>query len=292
MQSPYWDDMGQEQDRSMDALREAILNALMESGQFTAGDARGAARRRQGRRRERREAREAARRHHLEARRGGLPQRRRAAADARGPPAGHRPRRTRARRLEGRAVLAHRERHRLPRLQDPARPPRLPRPLELRQPRHAVPRHRHRGRCVEQAVRVRRHAQPRRERDAAERAHSQRESRRPDRSRLRRPDGAPGRVPLVVRDGADARHVALDDPLRRGSLHAREEGRARAHASHPHAVPRRHHPRRPLPRLGGGDPAQPPRARAGRARITPTRPRGSSSRGGFSCRRRRTCGRS
>ena len=36
MQSPYWDDMGQEQDRSMDALREAILNALMESGQFTA----------------------------------------------------------------------------------------------------------------------------------------------------------------------------------------------------------------------------------------------------------------
>ena len=36
MQSPYWDDMGHEQDRSMDALREAILNALMESGQFTA----------------------------------------------------------------------------------------------------------------------------------------------------------------------------------------------------------------------------------------------------------------
>ena len=55
-----------------------------------------------------------------------------------------------------------------------------------------------------------------------------------------RPDGAPGRVPLVVRDGADARHVALDDPLRRGPLHAGEEGRARAHAPHPHAVPRRH----------------------------------------------------
>ena len=36
MQNPYWDDMGEEQDRSMDALREAILNALMESGQFTA----------------------------------------------------------------------------------------------------------------------------------------------------------------------------------------------------------------------------------------------------------------
>jgi len=36
MQSPYWDDTGQQQDRSMDALREAILNALMESGQLTA----------------------------------------------------------------------------------------------------------------------------------------------------------------------------------------------------------------------------------------------------------------
>jgi Ca-activated chloride channel homolog len=36
MQSPYWDDAGQEQERSMEALREAILNALMESGQFTA----------------------------------------------------------------------------------------------------------------------------------------------------------------------------------------------------------------------------------------------------------------
>jgi Ca-activated chloride channel homolog len=36
MQNPYWDELGEEQDRSMDALREAILNALMESGQFTA----------------------------------------------------------------------------------------------------------------------------------------------------------------------------------------------------------------------------------------------------------------
>ena len=60
--------------------------------------------------------------------------------------------------------------------------------------------------------------------------------------RLRRPDGAPGRVPLVVRDGADARLLALDDPVRRGPLHAGEEGRARAHAPDPHAVPRRHAP--------------------------------------------------
>src|SRR5687767_7204427 len=32
---PYWGDFGGEEDRSMEALREAILNALIESGQFT-----------------------------------------------------------------------------------------------------------------------------------------------------------------------------------------------------------------------------------------------------------------
>src|SRR5919198_3322505 len=32
---PYWGDFGDDADRSMEALREAILNALMESGQFT-----------------------------------------------------------------------------------------------------------------------------------------------------------------------------------------------------------------------------------------------------------------
>jgi Ca-activated chloride channel family protein len=35
MQHPYWGEFGDESDRSMDALREAILKALMESGQFT-----------------------------------------------------------------------------------------------------------------------------------------------------------------------------------------------------------------------------------------------------------------
>ena len=35
MQHPYWGEFGDEADRSMEALREAILNALMESGQFT-----------------------------------------------------------------------------------------------------------------------------------------------------------------------------------------------------------------------------------------------------------------
>jgi Ca-activated chloride channel homolog len=32
---PFWGDFGDEQDRSLDALKEAILNALVESGQFT-----------------------------------------------------------------------------------------------------------------------------------------------------------------------------------------------------------------------------------------------------------------
>ncbi|HEX6967046.1 MAG TPA: VWA domain-containing protein [Gemmatimonadaceae bacterium] len=35
MQHPYWGEFGDESDRSMDALRDAILRALMESGQFT-----------------------------------------------------------------------------------------------------------------------------------------------------------------------------------------------------------------------------------------------------------------
>src|SRR5690348_16833169 len=35
MQHPYWGEFGDENDRSMDALRDAILRALMESGQFT-----------------------------------------------------------------------------------------------------------------------------------------------------------------------------------------------------------------------------------------------------------------
>ena len=87
-------------------------------------------------------------------------------------------------------------------------------------------------------------------------------------------------------------YVALDDPLRRGPLHAGQEGRARAHASHSHAVPRRHAARGALPRLGRGDPAR-ARSRTRRwGRTTRTPPRDSSSRGGSCWRRRRTCGRS
>ena len=32
---PYWGDSGEDADHSIEALREAILNALMDSGQFT-----------------------------------------------------------------------------------------------------------------------------------------------------------------------------------------------------------------------------------------------------------------
>jgi Ca-activated chloride channel family protein len=35
MSHPYWGDFGDEEDRSIDALRQAVLKALMESGQFT-----------------------------------------------------------------------------------------------------------------------------------------------------------------------------------------------------------------------------------------------------------------
>ncbi len=34
--NPYWGEFGGDDDRSLDALREAILNALIESGQFNA----------------------------------------------------------------------------------------------------------------------------------------------------------------------------------------------------------------------------------------------------------------
>ena len=35
MSHPYWGDFGGDSDRSLEALKEAILNALIESGQFT-----------------------------------------------------------------------------------------------------------------------------------------------------------------------------------------------------------------------------------------------------------------
>ena len=64
------------------------------------------------------------------------------------------------------------------------------------------------------------------------------------------------RVPLVGRDGADARLLPLDDPVRRGPLHPGQEGGAGAHPPDPHPVPGRQPPRGAVPRFGGGDSAQ------------------------------------
>ena len=67
----------------------------------------------------------------------------------------------------GRSPLrSHRQEPRLPRLQNAARSARLARQIELRPPRHAPLGHRHRGQRRLAALRVRRHAQPRRHHDA------------------------------------------------------------------------------------------------------------------------------
>src|SRR5438876_443356 len=74
-----------------------------------------------------------------------------------------------------------------------------------------------------------------------------RRARRADQPRVRRSDGAPGRIPLILGDRADARLLALDDPVRGGPLYTSEEGGARAHAPDPHAVPGGHAARGAVP---------------------------------------------
>ena len=166
---PYWGETGDDADHSLDALKQAILDALIQSGQFTP--------------------------EMLEALRGdgdelseqklaelldsivkrlideGYLNLDSAAGNAGGPPERHRARRARAGRRARRAVQPHRQGRRLPRLQGAARNP-LGSLGKSSFGSHdtRVPRHRHRVRRLEQAVRVRRHAQPRRERDAQERA--------------------------------------------------------------------------------------------------------------------------
>ena len=86
-----------------------------------------------------------------------------------------------------------------------------------------------------------------------------------------RPARAPVRVPELLRHGADARLQPQHDPLWRGSLHARQEGRAGAGAPDPHAISRRQPALRAVPRHA---PRNWPSAswRACRwGRITPTR---------------------
>ena len=85
------------------------------------------------------------------------------------------------------------------------------------------------------------------------------------RHRLFRPDGRAGRVPELLRDGADARLQPQHDSLRRGSLHAGQARGAGAVAPDPHPVPRRHAARGAVPRLRRRD-------AAARARPRPRRP--------------------
>ena len=176
-------------ERSLDALRQAILQALMDSGQLTPdmlkvlrGESTGDASERQG---DRAPARRAARQDRPAADRRGLPQRR---ARRRRCPQGYQsmfgPQRPGALGGAARAVQPHREGHRLPRLQDPQEPARHRRQVELRQPRHAVSRHRHRSRRREQAVRVRRRAEPRRQRRRSRTRSPAQGARRPDRYRV------------------------------------------------------------------------------------------------------------
>ena len=186
-----------------------------------------------------------------------------------------------------------RQGHRLPGLPDAAHSPRLARQVEqLRQPRDAAPRHRRRGR-----------------RRGASRTSSATcsisTSTTPSSNALARTGKL--EVPidldygdLMVRQAEyrsscatvlHARLVALDDPVRRGPVHAGQEGRAGAHAPHPHAVPRRHH----AVVLFHDSAEEIPLATLARRRwdrTTPTPPKASSWRAACCWRRRRTCGRS
>src|SRR5215208_5759428 len=130
-------------------------------------------------------------------------------------------------------------------------------------PRHAAPLDRRRGFAVAEALRVRRHDQPRREHDAAL-GHQARGADRPFETRILRPARPPAGLPVFVRHGRHARLLALDEPLRRGPLHAGQEGRARARAPDPHAVPGRLPEGRALPRRRRGVAARAPRDDAGR----------------------------
>ena len=71
----------------------------------------------------------------------------------------------------------------------------------------------------------------------------------------RRSDGRAGRIPELVRDGADARLQPQHDPLRRGPVHAGQARGAGAGAADQEPVSRRRAERGAVPRFGRGDPA-------------------------------------
>ena len=119
-------------------------------------------------------------------------------------------------------------------------------------------------------LRVRRHPEPGHQRDAVLRRPPRRRQ-GAARSGVFRPARPPVRVPELLRHGADARLQPQHDPLRRGPLHAGQEGGAGAGAPDPHAISRRQPALRAVPRFA---PRSWPSAswRACRwARTTPTR---------------------
>ena len=120
-----------------------------------------------------------------------------------------------------------------------------------------------------QPERDRRHPHDRQRRAARRRGH------RAAAGGLRGPRGG---APDLLRDGARDRHLPLDDPLRRGPLHAGQEGRARDGRAHPVEVPQGLDRRAALRRRREAR-ARSPRSRRRRsARSTPTRRPASRSR--------------
>ena len=87
------------------------------------------------------------------------------------------------------------------------------RQIQLRTPRHPRPRHRHRSQRRFPHLRVRRHAQPRHHRYAVERDPARR-PRAAAQHRVPRPASPPVRVSIFLRHSPDARLLALDDSLR------------------------------------------------------------------------------
>ena len=82
--------------------------------------------------------------------------------------------------------------------------------------------------------------------------------------------GPRGGAPDLLRDRARDRHLSLDDPLRRGPLHAGEEGRAGAGRADPVQVPQGLHRRPPLRRRREARPRSPRSRRPRSGRSTPT----------------------
>ena len=159
-------------------------------------------------------------------------------------------------------VRGHRQIARFSGLQDAEGPARLAGPQQLRPPRYARSGHRHRGQRILQELRVRRHVEPGCQRHAVLR-HPAGRRKGAAQSGVFGPARSPVRVPELLRHGADAGLQPQHDPVRRGPLHARQEGGAGAGPPDQDPISRRQPALRAVPRRGRGTGHQPARARAG-----------------------------